>query len=212
MPSTQTLALATAAALMAAIVILVTVVLPAEYGIDPLGTGRRLGIKRNALVVAPRPAPGEGDAVTMIPVQDGPLANYPGEFRVDSRELVLGPYEFIEFKYRLEKGATMVFSWKASDDVIHDFHGDTDGATKDEPQSYDQQPRRSADGSFAAPFAGIHGWYWENPGGNPITIKLTAAGFFTSAHEFHIDRSRRERQLGSLDRVPLTSAGKESIK
>ena len=43
LPSTAQLLRSTFIALFAAVAILVTVVLPAEYGIDPTGTGRALG-------------------------------------------------------------------------------------------------------------------------------------------------------------------------
>ena len=43
-PSTGRLALATVLALGVAFIILFTTVLPAEYGIDPLGTGKALGL------------------------------------------------------------------------------------------------------------------------------------------------------------------------
>jgi hypothetical protein len=211
LPSLKTLAIATGVAVLVAVLILIAVVLPAEYGMDPLGTGRRLGLN---VMTAPAPEPvAERDAegaVKLVPNIDGPMADYPGEFKVDAREFTIGPYEFLEFKYHLEKGATMVFSWNASDDLIHDFHGDTDGATKDEPQSYDDQPLRHENGSLTAPFTGIHGWFWENPGGKAITVKLTAAGFFTTAHEFHMDRTRRRRDVSGLDHVMASSAEKES--
>jgi hypothetical protein len=43
-PSTARLLKATAAAILLAVVVLVAFVLPAEYGIDPTGIGRRLGL------------------------------------------------------------------------------------------------------------------------------------------------------------------------
>ena len=42
--SRERLAVAAGAALLVAGVLLVTVVLPAEYAVDPLGTGARLGL------------------------------------------------------------------------------------------------------------------------------------------------------------------------
>ena len=42
--SRRQILLATAGALAIAIVVLVTTVLPAEYNVDPLGTGRALGL------------------------------------------------------------------------------------------------------------------------------------------------------------------------
>ena len=44
LPSTARLVKSTILAMVSAVVILVTVVLPAEYGIDPTGAGRVLGL------------------------------------------------------------------------------------------------------------------------------------------------------------------------
>ena len=187
---------------LAAAALLVTVVLPAEYGIDPLGTGRALGLDvlAGGGDLAPVPPP---QSDLLAPVQEGLVAYYPAEFRYDAREITLGPYEYLEFKYRLAEGATMLFSWSASDDVQQDFHGDREGAAADAAESYDSRPRREAHGSFSAPFSGIHGWYWENPGGSAVRVTLTTAGFYTEAHEFHYDRTRVTREVRSLDTIEL---------
>ena len=187
---------------LAASVLLVTVILPAEYGVDPLGAGRALGLDVLSGVgeLAPVPPP-QGD--TLAPVQEGQVALYPAAYRYDAREVTLGPYEYLEFKYRLAEDATMLFAWSASGSVLHDFHGDRDGAPANAAVSYDSQPRREAYGSFAAPFSGIHGWYWENPGGSTVTVRLTTAGFYTEAHEFHYDGTRLEREVRSLDTLDL---------
>jgi hypothetical protein len=200
LPSLRTLAAASAIAAVVAAVVLVTAVLPAEYGIDPLGTGRMLGLSALSEAGASTPVPPpEGD--TLAPVPRGAFALYPGEYKFDARELVLGPYEYVEFKYHLAKDATMLFSWTADGDVMHDFHGDPDGAPANAAQSYDMQPRRRADGSFTAPFSGIHGWFWENPGGETITIRLTTAGFYTAAHQFRFDGTRQSREVRALDTI-----------
>jgi hypothetical protein len=211
-PTARTLAVATCLALLVAGMVLVTIVLPAEYGIDPVGTGRALGLDVMTAPIAEEPVPADPAAVTMVPTANGPIGTYPAEFRVDSREIVLEPYEYKEFKYRLEKGATMMFTWKASGDVVHDFHGDADGASADAAQSYDKEPHRQANGSFVAPFSGIHGWFWENPGDDPVTITLTTAGFYTSAHEFHMDRKRFRHEVGGLDGIPVRAAQGERVK
>lgn len=202
LPSLRTLAVASAISVVVAALLLVTAVLPAEYGIDPLGTGRMLGFTAlsQAGTVTPVPPP-QGD--TLVPVPQGVFALYPGEYKFDSREFVLGPYEYIEYKYHLAKDASMLFSWTADGDVLHDFHGDPDGAPANSEQSYDKQPRRRADGSFTAPFSGIHGWFWENPGGETITVRLTTAGFYTTAHEFHFNGTRRQREVRTLDSIPV---------
>jgi hypothetical protein len=202
-PSLHSLAVASGISLFVAAVILVVAVLPAEYGIDPLGAGRAFGfaaLSQPAQSLAPVPPP-QGE--TLAPVRQGPIALYPGEYRFDSREFVLGPYEYLEYKYHLAKDATMLFSWTADGDVIHDMHGDPDGAPADAAQSFDKQPRRRADGSFIAPFSGIHGWFWENPGGETLAVRVTTAGFYTEAHEFRFDGTRQEREVRAIDSIPI---------
>jgi hypothetical protein len=208
--STRALVRATIVALVVAALLLITVVLPAEYGIDLLGTAGPLGLSTlSGSAVAEEPVPPPQGA-KVVPVREGPFALYPAGFKVDSRELRLGPYEYVEFKYHLEQGATMLFSWRASGDVMHDFHGDREGqSSTTAARTYDSRPRREADGSFEAPFTGIHGWFWENLGGETITIKLTTAGFYSTAHQFRFDRTRFEREVRALDTITPVS-GEES--
>jgi hypothetical protein len=201
-PPPRQLAKATAAAFAAAALVLITAVLPAEYGIDPLGTGRAMGLTAlsspteapQVVLVAPRGPEG-------VPAQHGPVATYQSSYRTDSVELTIGPYEFVEYKYRLEKGASMLYSWAASAPVIHDMHGEPDGAPKDYSESFDKQTRRQADGAFTAPFSGIHGWFWENSGGETITVRLTSSGFYSAALEIRSDRTRTPHALTSLEDV-----------
>jgi hypothetical protein len=196
LPSTRTLLVTTGLALAAAAAILITLVLPAEYGVDPLRTGAALGLTRMSAPARPAgAAPPTPAGPAQAPLALGPIAYYPATYAADSTQFVLGPYEFLEYKYRLEKGATMTFSWTADADLLHDFHGDPDGGGADAAVSYDKQDRRSAFGTFSAPFAGIHGWYWENPGAETVTITLRSAGFYTSAVEFRSDRTRRVHEL-----------------
>ena len=200
-PSARTVLTASVLALVVAMVVLVTVVLPAEYGVDLVGTGRLLGVTALSVPVVVAVPPSQGEA--LAPVQAGAVALYPGEYKFDAREFVLGPYEYLEYKYHLAKDATMLFSWTASGDVVHDFHGDPDGAPSSAAQSFDKASRRRADGSFAAPFSGIHGWFWENPGGETIAIRLSTAGFYTSAHLFRHDGSRQTREVRALDTIDV---------
>jgi hypothetical protein len=189
-PSPRAIAVAIGGAFAVAAALLVTVVLPAEYGVDPLGTGRAMGLTALA-----GPAASSAVAITAptgpegVPTAVGPIAHYHGAYRMDSVDLVIGPYEFVEYKYRLEKGASMLYSWHATAAVVHDMHGEADGATAHE-ESFDKEARRGADGAFTAPFSGIHGWFWENPGAEPITVTLTSSGFYSAAIEIRSDRTR----------------------
>ena len=188
LPTRGALVKTTALAMLVAAAILVTIVVPAEYGRDPLGTGRALGLMRlSAPLPAAEPVAPSPGGQALVPVQRGPAAVYPSPFKVDSTRLVLGPYEFVEYKYHLEKGAVMTYSWKGSATVIHDFHGEADGST-DSPVSYEKRDAIQESGAFTAPFSGIHGWYWENPTDREVTVTLTSAGFYNLAHEFRKDK------------------------
>jgi len=199
-PSVSRLIKTTSIALIVASVLLVTFILPAEYAIDPLGTGRRLGltdIARPPATAVEQPARG----APLAPTQNGPIAEYPREFKFDVFDLVLQPYEYIEYKYQMEKGATMLFAWTADADVQHDMHAERAAGATDGPpeQSFDKRVLRQATGAYTAPFAGIHGWYWENPGGEPLKIRLITSGFYTAATEIHSNRTRHPHTLRSPD-------------
>jgi len=165
--SVSKILLATAGAAVAAGIILITAVLPAEYGIDPLGTGRLLGLTDLS-----------GGAAS------GAIKRQDAAYKTNTATFEIGPYEFIEFKYRLEQGATMIYSWTATGPVIYDFHSEPDGAPQGYAESFDKAQMPEAHGTYTAPFSGIHGWFWENPGTKLVTITLTTAGFYTAAQEF----------------------------
>jgi hypothetical protein len=166
MASGKKVAVATAAALLVAIIVLLTAVLPAEYGLDPLGTGKALGLTALA----------EGGPVA--------VARQGGDYKVNSIEFILGPYQSVEYKYRLAKDATMLYSWHATDRVVAELHSEPDGAAPGYAESFDRLEGTAGAGSFTAPFPGIHGWYWENAARKELRISLTTAGFYTAAMEF----------------------------
>ena len=194
LPSRRQLALTTLVAMAVAVVILVTIVLPAEYGIDPLGTGEQLGLTAMSrpIAVEPVPLPAGGDALK--PTPNGPTNLYGTAFKVDAVEFVLGPYDYVEYKYQLQEGAQMQFSWKATLPVIHDFHGEVN-SDPNQVKSFDKSNRQESNAAFTAPFAGIHGWYWENPGAESVTVTLKSSGFYSGALEFRSDKTRKTHEL-----------------
>ncbi len=176
-PSRTKLVLATLGALLLASVVLVAVVLPAEYDIDPLGTGRALG-----LVVLARPG------AAPIPVREDGLVALRSSYRTDRRSFVLGPEEFVEYKYRIEAGRAMLYSWRASNWVRSEMHSEVDGAPPGTAEFFEvEEQALFRSGSYVAPFPGIHGWYWLNEGTDTVTVTIDAAGFFDYAVEFRED-------------------------
>lgn len=177
------LAVAAGAALLAAGLILVMFVLPAEFGVDPLGTGARLGLLDLGLTgqqvqaleqAAANGAAGQG---TIVAPQEKPFNSETVEFKV-------GPRQGMEYKYRLDKGEALLYSWKATAPVNFEFHAEPDGGPRGYAQTYEKSQAQQASGTLTAPFSGIHGWYWENVGDQEVTVTLTSAGYYNLAHEF----------------------------
>jgi hypothetical protein len=182
-PSKKAILMATGIAIIVAAAILFVAVLPAEYGIDPLHTGRLLGL--TDLSKAAEPAATGGRA---IPAQTGIYTPQQTVYKTDSEDLGLEPGEGVEIKYHMQKGAGMVYAWKANGKVAFEFHGEPDQKpSKDYFESYqldDKVGQDHAFGSFTAPTTGIHGWFWQNKGKKGVMIHLTTAGFYDSAKMF----------------------------
>lgn len=197
-PSVKRLAIATIFALALAAVLLVVAVLPAEYGIDPLGAGGVLGLTKLAeessqtpldlkALAEAKPTPIGNKQLSTPPVLADWNRSHTSRYKVDSRKIELKPGEKLEYKYQLRKGANLVYAWESTGKVKYEFHGEPNAGPNGTYQSYAMDYGEGTDrgyGSFTAPFSGIHGWYWENAGQSPVTIQLLSAGFYTNAEEF----------------------------
>lgn len=178
--------------------LLVGAVLPAEYGIDPTGVGKALGLTQLSSVAVPAVASAPADAPAaagMSGATKGSTVSAKGEqraltiasaqavaYRADSMEIVLPPKKGLEVKTHLAKGATLIYSWKTKNGelVNHDFHGEPVDAGQNEFESFILGKGVSESrGSLIAPFTGVHGWYWKNLSSEPVTIVLSASGFYT---------------------------------
>jgi hypothetical protein len=224
-PSKKTLAKATIFAIFAAAAVLVVAVLPAEYGIDPLGTGKALHLTDLAKVENAKPAetpvsaapskPGETLA-SIIPTLEPPANDgdaprmkntfiaQPKRYKIDSREMKLKPGEGMEIKYNMKKGAGLIYSWTASDKLLFEFHGDPnvkpagrEGTDYYETYELDNQVGKDQfHGTFVAPSSGVHGWFWENKTPNEVTIKLVSAGFYDWVFQ---NRNDKQSALKAMD-------------
>jgi hypothetical protein len=179
----ERIAVTAGAALLVAGLLLVIAVLPAEYGVDPLGIGRRLGLTAMGDIRKQLDAFQTSRAATVAGAST--IAPQPHAYQNETVSFSLPPGESIEYKYRLGKGAALLYSWKATRRVDYDLHAEPDGAPRGYAESYEKRNgQESASGTLTAPFSGIHGWYWENPGKTDVTVTLSAAGFYNMSHEF----------------------------
>jgi hypothetical protein len=196
-PSRRAIAKAASIAFGVAVVLLFTTVLPAEYGFDPLKTGAALGLTGIAKA-------GEIKGRTVVTAVSGQAGVYTPQsrvYKVDSEDFSLMPNEGVEMKYHMQKGAGMVYAWKANGKLAFEFHGEPDQKPdKDYFESYELDDKIGKDasyGSFTAPSTGIHGWFWQNKGNKEVQFHLSVAGFFDSGKMF-VD--------GKPDDVPVEDA------
>lgn len=179
----QRIAVALGAAILVAGLVLVIFILPAEFAVDPLGTGAKLGLlplgevgqQVDTLNKTAATATGQG---AIVAAQDKP-------FQQESVDFKLAPREGMEYKYRLDKGEALLYAWSATAPVNFEFHAEPDGAPAGYAQTYEKKSAQTqSSGTLTAPFPGIHGWYWENTTDKEVTVTLKSAGFYNLAHEF----------------------------
>jgi hypothetical protein len=104
----------------------------------------------------------------------------------------------------MKKGAGMVYSWVASDKLLFEFHGEPnvkpagkEGTDYYETYDIDNGPGKDqGHGTFIAPSAGIHGWFWENKTPNVVTLKILSSGFYDWVFQ---NRDNKETALKTMD-------------
>ncbi len=177
--------------LIAAVVgtlIVVCVVMPAEYRKDPTGVGRMLGLLELTTPIAATATP-SAEPATPAPTapatpDNGVLATkFDKPFRTDTVKIQIGPDGEVEYKAVMKKGQAMVYSWEVNKGSVYfDFHGEP--ADPKQSKSYEQvQETTKSNGAFVAPFDGKHGWYWLNLTGDTIVVTLKLSGYYES-HDY----------------------------
>lgn len=185
LPTTKQLNRATLVAAGVAAVLLATVVLPAEYGIDPTGIGSAIGLtemgeaKREAASGTPEAAAPTAAAAAKgeLTLDEAPAAATGAQ--VGEATLTLQPDEGSEVKATMKAGEEMTYEWTTGGPKINfELHGEELGAAAGDYTSYEKGTSAGASGTFRAPFDGTHGWYWRNRSEAPITVTVKAKGKF----------------------------------
>ncbi len=201
LPSTRTLLRSTFVAALIAVGLLVSVVLPAEYGIDPTGVGRWTGLTQmgeiKVALAAQAKAPEQPAATSAVtpevaapalaavpvpppmakPVAD-PLAKPATAPLRHSTTFTLKPGQAAEIKLVMRKGAVVNYQWSAEGGPVNfDAHGDPFDAPKNFYHGYGKGRNQTGDsGVLQAAFDGKHGWFWRNRSGGSVTITLKTGG------------------------------------
>lgn len=158
-----------------AAVILVSVVLPAEYGIDPTGIGAALGLG----ALASSETISEASSETVSESNGADKTSLQTQYREDSVDIPVPAGKGLEYKFHLVKGDSMRYDWSTSEGNIYfDFHGEPDGDTTGFFESYTVSTADTVRGTFTASFDGSHGWYWKNESLSPIVVSLKTQGSY----------------------------------
>lgn len=197
LPSSKQLMKSTVLAVIAAIVLLFTVVLPAEYGIDPTGVGKLLRLTEMGQVKQQLAEEAAADAAGLLAtdtlasetpdidnvaeqavsatLSDTAVAN--GQWR-DEIPFTLTPGEGLEIKMKMDSGDKTEYSWVVTGgDVNFDTHGDASG----QAISYEKGRGIAADeGVLEAAFTGNHGWFWRNRGQSDVQVVLRTRGDYST--------------------------------
>lgn len=186
-PTPRQLLRSTIIALLVAVAILVTVVLPAEYGRDITGIGRVLGLTEmgeikmvlaeEAAANAEALASADSIVAASEASKSGTAAALAARTRADTNVLTLPAGKGVELKLSMSGDARADYSWTATGPVNFDMHGDSANAPSGWFVSYKKGTSVRTDaGELVAGFPGSHGWFWRNRGTAPVEIRLITAG------------------------------------
>ena len=107
-PSNRSILIGLGGGIVLGSIILVTTILPAEFGVDPLGVGNLLGL-------------------TELSRAENPFEEQLLNHRSDYVEFELGPFESVEYKYTMDLDAPMVFTWSSDEELYYDMHAEPAG-------------------------------------------------------------------------------------
>lgn len=197
-PSGKKLLMSIVGALVAAAIVLVAIVLPAEVGIDPTGIGGALGLtaihgSTRTLQVKDVIEGNEkyrevkiADAHDPVPLPNPAVSQLkPVEARTDTVTVKLESGQETEIKVILDAAQVVLYSWKAAGGQVYtDFHGHEPNAGEAFVRYEEQQSGSEGHGSLVAPFAGEHGWYWVNISDQPVTITVSLKGYYNEIKNY----------------------------
>ena len=195
LPTGAQLARSTAIAAAVAAALLVFVVLPSEYAIDPTGAGRALGLTRMGEIkmqlaaeaaaeaeatAAAASRAGAGEAMPPELPVSAPAANEAGAAaapevgRTDEVRFSLTPGQGAEYKLVMRHRARAQFSWSTDGAPINvDAHGSAPG----QRVSYGIiRGITGNQGELVAAFDGDHGWFFRNRSAADVTVTLRTEG------------------------------------
>lgn len=199
LPSAKQLVRSTVIAGVSAVAILVAVVLPAEYNIDPTGIGRVIGLKEMGEIKTQLADEAEADRLMdQAAEEQSSLLNdvlglfvgaaYAQEAAYETSEawrdetsFTLEPGESAEWKLVMEKGQTAQYRMAVEGGKVNfDLHGHGGGNSV----TYEKgRGSTGSEGAILAGFNGEHGWFWRNRDNADVTVTLQLRGEYSEVKQ-----------------------------
>lgn len=202
LPSSRQLVMSTVAALVVAVILLFIAILPAEYGVDPTGIGKTLGLtemgeikmqlaeeaEQEELLEAqqsakpqakPEATIAENTIVERAQVEKiaEPVAMVEPApaLASDVVSVTLSKGQGAEIKLVMKEGATINYVWTVNKGHLnYDTHGDNPSI---DYHGYGKgRAVKGDEGSITAVFDGKHGWFWRNRSDETVTLELKVEG------------------------------------
>lgn len=190
---------ATIISMIIGFVLLITAVLPAEYGVDPTGAGKLFGFSRlyipedgtsrtagsgtmlpNNFPLIKMEKAGSGPEVQRPPEADNPAPEIQLTQREDSVEVIVPAGKGIEYKIYMLKHGKMKYEWTTNNAILYfDFHGEVKQAKEAKSvyfESYTIANSNNMVGTFLSPYEGKHGWFFRNNGRKDVIVTLRLKG------------------------------------
>jgi hypothetical protein len=139
--------------------------------------------KPEAAAAPPRPEAVNG--WREYPLAEGVIKTHPSKWKTETIDIPVAAGKDLEYKLEMKKGDAIVYAvtYGALEHpglMVSEFHGHTpkgsDGTG--DLMFYSKSSGAPQNGSFAAPWDGIHGWYLKNDSTKDVVVKLEVAGFF----------------------------------
>lgn len=187
LPSSAQLIRSTVIAATSAVVILVTVVLPAEYNIDPTGIGGVIGLAEMGEIKTQLAEEAEADRQLGLEGQEessllndifglfvGAAHAQDAEIWRDETTFTLAPGDSAEWKLVMQKGQTVEYRMLVEGGRVNfDMHGHGGGNSV----TYEKGRGSTGDeGQILAAFDGEHGWFWRNRDKAAVTVTIQVRG------------------------------------
>lgn len=199
LPSRRKLIRSTILAILAAVILLITVVLPAEYAVDPTGLGKALGLTEMGEIKQQLAEEAEADETLSATAQIErnatteetlPPQAEAGDKLEPTREiapqptwkdvvtLTLAPGEAAEVKLTMKAGGIASYAWTTDRGHLNsDLHAD--GANKAFISYRKGRAETDDTGELTAEFDGAHGWFWRNRSEEVVEVTLRVSGAYS---------------------------------